>query len=153
MLGAGRVSVDGSDGTRPLWFRESVDPLRLLAASEVSLSRGGLSVCTSLTGIGRVGAHVAVVAVLYGGGSDPQWMWSSTPARFGVDEPDPGCVELVGTFVYDLDPELSATVRHVAVRHLQSPGDAWTDVRDWLRAAQSSRRGYRSAQPQVQRLG
>jgi hypothetical protein len=151
--------ADPPPGTDPvrtttLSFRERVDPLQLQAESLVTLDPcGRMSVRSCVSGIGRAGAHVGVVVLLYGGGSDPQWMWSSTPARFGVDEPDPGCVEVSATFVYDLDAELSASARHVAAKHFHSPGDAWTDVRDWLRAAQSSRHGYLKVLPVVQPTG
>jgi hypothetical protein len=99
------------------------------------------------------GGSVGVLALLYGRGSTPQWLWNTTPVQYGIHPAAGRWAEAGVSFTQDIDPSLLAAARYLAVKQFLCPsGDAWTDIKTWLAVAQAPITGFRAAQPSARTL-
>jgi hypothetical protein len=84
------------------------------------------------------GGHVGVVVLLYQNGNPPFWLWTSTPVRYGLDGKWIGTSQITTSFTQTVDPDTMTKVSYVAIKHYNSPNDAFTDIQTWLNGAQQS---------------
>jgi len=84
------------------------------------------------------GGHVGVVVLLYQSGNPPFWLWTSSPVRYGLDGKWIGTSQITTSFTQTVDSDTMGKVSYVAIKHYNSPNDAYADIQAWLNGAQQS---------------
>ena len=112
--------------------------------STLQVSPGGRLTLTSRASLlPESGGFVGVVALLYGAGRTPEWLWNSIPTAYGIEPAVGDCAQVSITATHDLDTEILAAARYVAIKQFACPSrDAWSDIKAWLDAAQSPTHGF-----------
>ena len=126
---------------------EHLHPTTIHMVSKASLTGAGrLTVTSRGVDFQDTGGSVGVLALLYGRGSTPQWLWNTTPVRYGIHPAAGRWAEAGISFTQDIDPHLLTAARYLAVKQFLCPsGDAWTHIKTWLAAAQAPITGFRAA--------
>ena len=125
----------------------------LLSTLQVSPA-GRLTLTSRASQLPETGGHVGVVALVYGAGRTPQWLWNSTPTAYGMEPAIGDGVHVSVTLTHDLDQDVLAAARYVAIKQFACPSrDAWSDIKTWLDAAQSPTCGFEAVRHTARELG
>jgi hypothetical protein len=96
---------------------------------------------------------LGLILLLYGRGRQPEWLWNTTPVRFGLESLNRRWDQASVRFTQDIPFNVLASAKYAAVKQFISPTtDVWHDIKTWLAQAQAPATGFAAVRGSARHL-
>jgi hypothetical protein len=127
-----------------MWFSEKLHRISIGTRAIVEDHDGNLVICVSCRALATGASPTAVggVLLLFDTGTEPTWLWTSSPFRFVIDADGPYAMTQTVEMALPLEAGLIPQAGLAVVKMFDAATDAWSQIKEWLVLAQRPRTGY-----------